>query len=95
MYLLCAALAELFALVILYVSQNGRTPLYLACEKNYIQIAQLLLSKGATVNLGSNVSKTIFHVSKYPSEQLSNITFVTLEVVVVDHISQNILYQMS
>ena len=54
---LCAHYCYLLPTGFVCLSQNGRTPLYLACEKNYIQIARLLLDKGATVNLGSNVSQ--------------------------------------
>ena len=36
--------------------QNGRTPLYLACEKNYVEVAQLLLKMGAQVDISATVS---------------------------------------
>ena len=33
------------------LSQNGFTPLYVASQKGHSQVAELLLSKGADVNL--------------------------------------------
>lgn len=81
MYMLGSTPAEHSTLVI---SQNGRTPLYLACEKNYIQIAQLLLDRGATVNLGSNVR---YYFGRH-SEQLSNSVCNLKLWLVADHIRQ-------
>ena len=37
--------------------QNGCTPLYIACEHNRVEVAQLLLNNGATVDMNSNVSE--------------------------------------
>ena len=36
-------------------SQGGVTPLLIACEKGHTQVAELLLSKGADVNLPEQV----------------------------------------
>ena len=36
-------------------SQNGPTPLYVASQNGHSQVAELLLSKGADVNLPNKV----------------------------------------
>ena len=36
-------------------SQGGVTPLLIACQKGHTQVAELLLSKGADVNLPEKV----------------------------------------
>ena len=36
-------------------TQNGATPLYIASQKGHSQVAELLLSKGADVNLPKQV----------------------------------------
>ena len=36
-------------------TQNGATPLYIASEKGHSQVAEVLLTKGAIVNLPKKV----------------------------------------
>ena len=42
-------------LVCMLSSQNGATPLYIASRNGHSQVAELLLSKGADVNLPEQV----------------------------------------
>ncbi len=45
----------MYVLVFMLSSQGGITPLYIASQEGHSQVAELLLSKGADVNLPKQV----------------------------------------
>lgn len=49
----------------IYLLQNGNTPLHLACQNNEVETVEILINKGVDLNCLNSVCKTINYYFVY------------------------------
>ena len=67
--------------LILYLVQDGKTPLYTACSKGHDKVVQVLLDHGVQVDVQDKVSdKLFFYVKLCNTTEVNEATLVTQKV---------------
>lgn len=64
---------ETFLIVLLFLLQNGFTPLYMAAQENHLDVVKFLLDNGSSQSIATEVSRTfcsypfITYLTPFPS----------------------------